>query len=365
MTPMAGTTRTTRTTRTARTIAYAHLHRPSDETYRQLFAVLADITPTVQALPPDAALLDLTGALGYFKQTPADLALLLQVKILARFAIRTTIGIGPNRMLATLAAQTAAPAGTHILPDDPQQIAAFLDPLPLRVLPDIGPKTSHALAKYGLTTVADLRAVPVATLQRITTAGTGRLLAERAHGRDPRTVHPGGPPATLTVRRTFDRDTVDPDATRRALLSSALELGARLRSSGQVAGRLELEVRYADRSGTTRARTLREPTSHTAALQQQIYALHDSLGLQRARQRSLTVRAQGLSPVECAAVQLTFDRRTELRRRLDPVMDRATTRFGPHALTRATVITDRRPPSETPVDRRAAVSGRTFRWPPA
>ena len=336
MTPEAGRTRT---------VAYVHLHRPSEETYRQLFEVLADITPTVQALPPDAALLDLTGALRYFDSTPADLALLLRVKIAARFGIRTTIGIGPNRMLATLAAQTTGPATTHVLPDDPQQIAAFLGPFPLQLLPDVGPKTSRALAKYGLTTVADLRTVPVATLQRITTASTGRLRAERAHGRDPRTVRPGGPPATLSARRAFKRDTVDPDATRRALLSTALELGARLRSSGQVAGRLELEVRYADRSSTTRARTLREPTNHTAALQQQIYDLHDSLGLQRARQRSLTVRAQAVSPVEFAAVQLTFDRRTELRRRLDPIMDRATTRFGPHALTRATIITHKKAPA--------------------
>jgi DNA polymerase-4 len=322
----------------SRTIAYAHLHRPSDETYRQLFAVLTDLTPVVQALPPHGALLDLTGALRYFDSTPADLATLLQVKILARFGIQTTVGIGPNRMLATLAAQTAVPATAHVLPEDPQEITLFLDPFPLQVLPDVGPRTSRALATYGVTTVADLRTVPLATLQRITTAGTGRLLAERAHGRDPRTVRPGGPPATLTARRDFDRDTIDPGTTRRALLSAALELGAQLRGSGQVTGRLELEVRYADRSSTTRARTLREPTAHTAALQRQIHDLHDSLGLQRARQRSLTVRAHALRPVEAASVQLTFDRRAELARRLDPVMDRATARFGPHALTRAALV---------------------------
>ena len=323
---------------TGRTIAYAHLHRPSAETYRQLFAVLADVTPVVQALPPDAALLDLTGALRYFDRTPAELATLLQVKVLARFGIRTTVGIGPNRMLATLAAQTATPAAAHVLPEDPREISVFLDPFPLQVLPDVGRRTSRTLAGYGLTTVADLRAVPLTTLQRITGASTGRLLAERAQGRDPRTVRPGGPPATLTARRAFDRDTVDPDTVRRALLSTALELGAQLRGSGQVTGRLELEVRYADRSATTRARTLREPTDHTAALQQQLHELHDSLGLQRARQRSLTVRAQALRPVEASSVQLTFDRRVELGRRLDPVLDRATTRFGPHALTRAALV---------------------------
>ena len=322
----------------ARTIAHVHLHRPAEETYRQAFTVLADVTPVVQALLPDAALLDLTGALRYFDRTPTDLAKLLQLKILARFGVHTTVGIGPNRMLATLAAQTATPTTVRIVPDERQEITAFLGPLPVQALPDVGSKTSTALATYGLATVADLRTVPVPTLQRITTASTGRLLSERAHGRDSRTVQPGGPPVVLIVRRDFDRDTVDAEATRRSLLSCALELAARLRGSGQVAGRLELEVRFADRSTTTRTRTLREATDHTFTVQQQLHDLHAGLGLQRARLRGLTVRAQGLRPVETASVQLTFDRRTELRRRLDPVIDRATTRFGPGSLTRAALI---------------------------
>ena len=321
-----------------RTIAYVHLHRPSEETYRQVFTVLADLSPVVQALPPDAALLDLTGALRYFDRTPADLGKLLQVKVLARFGIRTTVGIGPNRMLATLAAQTAVPTTARIVPDERHEITAFLDPLPVRALPDIGSRTSTALAAYGLTTVAELRPVPVPTLQRITGVGLGRLLAERAQGRDPRAVQPGGPPAVLTARRDFGRDTVDPDATGQALLSCALELAAHLRGSGQVAGRLELEVRFADRSATTRTRTLREATDHTATVQSLLHDLYAGFGLQRARLRTLIVRAQGLRPVETASVQLTFDRRTELRRRLDPVIDRAATRFGPGTLTRAALI---------------------------
>lgn len=325
-------------TRTTRTIAYVHLHRPSEETYEQLFAVLADLTPVVQALPPSAALLDLTGALRYFDRTPAALAALLQLRVLARFGVRSTVGIGPNRMLATLAAQTAAPEAVHVLPDDPRAITDFLGPLPVQVLPGVGPKTSRALVKYGLTTVADLRTVPLASVQRITTAGAGRLLVERAHGHDPRTVHPGAPPAHLTARRDFDRDTLDSDATRAALLSCALEVGARLRADGQVTGRLELEIRFADRSTTSRARALREATDHTATLQHRIHDLYNGLGLQRARLRAMSIRAQDLRPVESATVQLSLDPQVNLRRRLDAVADRAAHRFGPGALTRAALL---------------------------
>ncbi|GHE25298.1 hypothetical protein GCM10018781_76560 [Kitasatospora indigofera] len=38
----------------------------SFEAYAELFTVLADVSPVVQALPPDGALMGVTGALGYF-----------------------------------------------------------------------------------------------------------------------------------------------------------------------------------------------------------------------------------------------------------------------------------------------------------
>jgi DNA polymerase-4 len=316
-------------------IVYAHFHQCEQEIYRQLFAPMGDLTPVVQALPPQAALLDLSGAVRYFDLHPTDLAQLLQLRVLARFGVTTTLGIGPNRLLATLAAHTVDRGNIEQIPDDPQAITAFLAPLPVRALPDVGPALERTLASYGLTTLADLHALPLPTLQRITSTATGRLLAERAAGRDPRTVQPQGPPATINAHRTFDHDTTSPHTTRRALLAVAVELGARLRTSGQVTRRLDLEVRYADRTTTTRSRTLTEATDHTATLQQSLYALFDSLALQRARLRSIAVRAQGLAPVESASVQLTFDRPTELKRTLEPTIDRVLARFGAQALTPA------------------------------
>ncbi|MEZ0092501.1 hypothetical protein [Streptacidiphilus sp. EB129] len=319
-------------------IVYAHFHRCQEEIYRQLFAPMEDLTPVVQALPPDAALLDLSGATRYFDLHPTDLAQLLQLRVQARYGVTTTLGIGPNRLIATLAAQTTDPGTIHQIPNDPTAITTLLDPLPVRALPDVGPAVERTLAGYGLTTISDLRTVPLPTLQRMTGATTGRLIAERVTGTDPRTVQPQGPPASISARRTFEHDTTNPTATRRAALSIAVELGARLRTSGQVTRRMDLEVRYADRTTTTRSRTLPEATDHTATLQQTAYTLLDSLALQRARLRAITVRVHGLAPSESASVQLTFDQRTELKRSLEPTVDRAIARFGAPALRPASLV---------------------------
>ncbi|MFJ2810556.1 DNA polymerase thumb domain-containing protein [Kitasatospora sp. NPDC087271] len=335
------------------TILHLRFHCASFETYRELFTVLGDITPIVQALPPDGALLNLAGATRYFGQSPAELADRLQTRLAARYGLISTGGVGPSRMLATLAVDTAAPGTVRMLPDDPAELEHFLRSRQVRALPGVGPALERSLVRYGIETIGGLADLPLATVQRIAGASTGRLLHERAHGTDRRTVSPAGPPATITSAQRFDRDVLDPAEVRRALLAAAADLGARLRVAGQVARTVELQVTYADRSATTRSRTLREPTAHTPALQQTLYGLFSALGLQRARVRVVIARVGELTDGAGTAEQLTFDRSIEDARTLEPVIDRTSRRFGTGAVRPAALLAPRRRPS--PSD---AVSGR-------
>ncbi|GAA1270385.1 hypothetical protein GCM10009665_68380 [Kitasatospora nipponensis] len=329
------------TTGSPTAILHLRFHRAGFETYRELFTVLGDITPVVQALPPDGALLDLSGATRYFKQSPAQLADRLQTRLAARYGLVSTGGIGPNRMLATLAADAATPGTVRVLPGDPAERERFLRGRPVRALPGVGPALERSLVRYGIGTVGDLADLPPATVQRIAGTSTGRLLHERAHGTDRRTVRPAGPPATITSARRFERDVLDPAEVRRALLAAATDLGARLRVARQVARTVELQVTYADRSTTTRSRTLREPTAHTPALQEALYGLFAALGLQRARVRTVTARVGELTAAVGTAEQLTFDRAVENARTLEPVLDSAGRRFGLGTVRPATLLARR------------------------
>ncbi|MFE2911399.1 DNA polymerase Y family protein [Kitasatospora indigofera] len=316
-----------------RAILQLRFAEPSFETYRELFGVLADVSPVVQALPPDAALIDITGALKFFRRTPQGMADLLQTRLVARYGIQAAIGGGSTRQLAAMACDTCRPGQIRVLdPEDPPAAAAFLRSRPVEALPGVGPVLTRALLRYGVRYVGDLADLPLATLQRIAGASTGRLLHDRAHGHDPRPVATGGPPASITGTRAFDRDVLDPDQVRRALLDLAGDLGHRLRTSAQTCRRVELQVTFADRSHTTRSRTLKEPTSHSPALTEALYAMFASLGLQRARIRAVTARLGHLAAAEHGYVQLTLDAVTEDRRRLEPVLDKAARRFGTGAV---------------------------------
>ncbi|MGW5478922.1 DNA polymerase Y family protein [Streptomyces sp. NPDC004008] len=302
-----------------------------------LLGLLEEFTPVVEALPPDGALADLRGAERYFGRDAAELAALIRVRALAHHGVDCAIGAGPGPMLARMALREAAPGAVHVVPEAPGAVREFLDGLPVRALPGVGGVTARTLCEYGLDTVGKVAAAPLSTVQRLVGARAGRELHERANGVDRGRVVPNAVSASLAAERPFTRDELDPARHRRALLSAAEELGSRLRNLERVSRTLTLTVRYADRSSTTRSRTLAEPTAHSAALTAEAYRMYEALGLQRARVRAIALRAEGLTPAEQAPHQLTFDPVDEKVRRLEEVADRARARFGPRAVMPGTL----------------------------
>ncbi|MCH5674060.1 DNA polymerase Y family protein [Streptomyces gilvus] len=297
-----------------------------------LLGLLEEFTPVVEALPPDAALADLRGAERYFGRGAVELASVIRVRALALYGVDCVIGAGPGPMLARVALGAARPGVTCEVPGDPEGIAEFLADLPVGALPGVGTATARTLSEYGLDTLGRVAAAPLSTLQRLVGARTGRELHEKANGVDRGRVVPNGVSRSLATERPFERDELDPDRHRRALLSAAEELGARLRALDKVCRTLTLTVRYADRSSTTRTRTLKEPTAHSAALTRTAYGMYEALGLQRARVRALALRAESLTPADQASYQLTFDPVDEKVRRIEQTADRIRAKFGPGAV---------------------------------
>jgi nucleotidyltransferase/DNA polymerase involved in DNA repair len=306
---------------------------PDDEAaLPELLGLLEEFTPVVEALPPDGALADLRGAERYFGRDAVELAAVIRVRALALHGVDCVIGAGPGPMLARVALRDARPGVTRAVPEHPDGIAEFLADRPVTVLPGVGPATARTLCDYGLDTLGRVAAAPLSTLQRLIGAKAARELHEKANGIDRGRVVPNAVSRSLATERPFVRDELSPDRHRRALLSAAEELGSRLRALDKVCGTLTLTVRYADRTATTRTRTLKEPTAHSPALTRTAYDMYESLGLQRARVRAFVLRAEGLSPAEQASYQLVFDPVDEKVRRVEEVADRVRAKFGPRAV---------------------------------
>lgn len=306
------------------------------EPWRILAELLEDVTPVVEARPPDAVLADVRGSTRYFGRDAVELARMVRVRALARYGLECTVGVAASPMLARMAAQDGAPGAVRWVGDDPAEVSAFLRARPVAALEGVGPATARTLCAYGLDSVGRVAEVEEAVLLRILGTRKGHLLHERARGVDRRPVVPNAPTRSLSADHRFDRHELDAEVRRRALLGLCGDLGRRLRTAEQVARALTLTVRYADRSVTTRTRALPEPTAHTPALADLTHALHDALGLQRARVCALSLRAEDLTAAALSHRQLSFGDRAENARRLESVVDRITARWpgaaGPAAL---------------------------------
>ncbi|KAB1976845.1 hypothetical protein F8144_43385 [Streptomyces triticiradicis] len=312
--------------------------------------LLENITPQVQMIEPDTAVLDLTGALPYFQRDARGLSELIQLRTLAHLGLHSAAGTGPTRMLAAMACALTDPGRCTVIPDSPEAITGFLRPRPVRELPGVGTRTAATLADYGLHTVGDLADIPQTTLQRLLGARWGRTLHERAYGHDTTAVDSIPAQAGMSCEHRFDRDELDPAQHRRALIALADNLGTRLRAAGQITIGMTCTVRYADASSTCRSRTLPEPTQHTALLARTAYTLYESFGLQRARVRSIALRTDTLRPDGRATRQLTLDNSDDRPLVIEAVADRARARarYGQQVLYPATLALTKAPTADRP-----------------
>lgn len=324
-------------------VLYIHFHGGiGEELYSRLLALLAEYTPVVQALPPDAALADVGGSLRYFGVDAAALAERMRARTGGLYSVRATVGIAANPLLARMVAADGPPSAVRTLPDDIDAVTAFLAGKPAAALHGVGPATARILASYGLDSVDRIAAAPLGTLQRILGTSAGRRLHDAARGIDPIPVTPTAPPRSLSAEHRFDHDELDPARQRAALLRLTDDLGLRLRGEARVARALTLALRYADRTTTTRTRRLPEPTAHTRVLTTAAYGLHGRLGLQRARVRAVFLRAEELTTAELATRQLSFDPADDKARRIEAVADRARARFG-HGMVQPAAAVVHRP----------------------
>jgi DNA polymerase IV len=206
----------------------------------------------------------------------------------------------------------------------------------------VGEKTADLLHRLGLMTVGDVAHTPLTTLQRAVGVSMAGQLHRLAWGEDRRVVTArrghDDPDKSMGADETFGRDTDDQAVLLREILRLSAKVASRMRTA-QVAGRtVTLKVRFADFTTITRSKTRGEATDVTQEIYQTAADLFTALGLQRARVRLVGVRVEGLMPRQAVQRQLVLGEREHGWSAADGAVDRATRRYGPHAVRPATLL---------------------------
>jgi DNA polymerase-4 len=217
----------------------------------------------------------------------------------------------------------------------PDEVQAFLDPLPVERLWGVGRVAGQGLHQLGAHTIAQLHRLPLATL-RDRFGSSGEHLWELAQGRDDRPVVPDHEAKSISHETTFAVDIDDPETLRAWLLELTDQVARRLRRHGLRARTVHVKVRLADFRLVTRSATLPGPTHATGELWSAAIALLDAwLAETRRPVRLLGMGASGLAAGDQMQMQL-FDQPEHARQsRLDDVTDAIRDRFGAGAIRRA------------------------------
>jgi len=169
---------------------------------RQIFTLFRQVSPLVQGLSLDEAYLDVTEQASSNRQF-VELGRAIKRQIRDQVGLTASVGLGPNKLVAKIASDLGKPDGLVLV--RPDQVQATLDPLPVRSISGIGPRTGEALASLGIRTIAQLRQAPPELLAPVFGRFVTRM-QQRAAGIDPRPVEPVSQYKSISAEETFDQD---------------------------------------------------------------------------------------------------------------------------------------------------------------
>jgi DNA polymerase-4 len=183
----------------------------------------------------------------------------------------------------------------------PGSEAAFLAPLPLRVLPGIGPRADERLRGAGIETIGALAALD--DDHPLLRGKVGALIRDRARGIDPRPLEVSTERISISHEETFERDVGDPERLHEELRRMAGRLAEHLRGRGQTARTVTTKLRYPDFAIRTRSTSLTAGTDDADRIGELACALLDrALGDRPGPLRLVGVGVSGLA--EHAQLQL-------------------------------------------------------------
>ena len=222
-------------------IFLANRHYVYSEYSYKVFAILRQYSPEVQAISIDEGVVDLTGTeklLGRPLQTADRIIRHIEQEL----GLPSSGGISSHRVVSKIAATLAKPQGLIFVAAGDE--TSFLAPLPVELVPGIGPKTQKDLLRRGIRTIGDLM-----------DSGSGSHYLDLGQGDHRQRSHEH----SIGNETTFE-PLKDIEQLERILWQLVEEVGGRLRKENTYARCLVVKIRYSDFHTITRSHTLSSPT---------------------------------------------------------------------------------------------------------
>ncbi len=316
---------------------------PNHTMYREhsqaLMKHLSDICPDIEQVSIDECYMDYTPIESKYT-SPETAAAIIKDSVYEKFGFTVNVGISDRKVLAKMASDFKKPNLVHTLYH--HEIQTKLWPLPVSSLYMCGHSSVEALHKLGIITIGDLAKTDVNIL-KAHLKSHGTTLWEYANGIDSSVV--GVQPVKMkgignSITLTQDAETKE-DAYL-ALLSLAESVGSRVRASGELAGMVSTEIKYATFQSVSHQTTLDVPSDSTDTIYRTACKLFDELW-DGTPIRLLGIRTSKLIPnTEPTQLNLfdlhTTSPKSEKHKKLDMALDSLRGKYGDDIIKRGSLL---------------------------
>jgi DNA polymerase IV (DinB-like DNA polymerase) len=179
---------------------YEHI---SDEIMR----ILEGYTDVFEQVGIDEAFLDVTEKTDGSFEAARNLVMRMKEDVKNEVGITFSVGLGPNKLVAKIAADSQKPNGLTIV--RPEEVEQFLSPLPVNRLVGVGRKIAAKMAELGIKSIGDLANYSVQSLVQVFGKKLGVYFHNAASGADDEPVKEKAEAISISRIATLKENTRD------------------------------------------------------------------------------------------------------------------------------------------------------------
>lgn len=311
-------------------------HRKYKEYSDRLMKLLSEYSPEIVQYSIDECFLRYVPgtdceAQALRAQAVAD-AFKIKDRICRELLFTVNIGISENKLLAKMASDFEKPDKVHTL--FPEEIQKKMWPLPVSELFMVGRATAEKLRLLGIKTIGDLAKTDVGILTAHLKSH-GKTIWEFANGIEGTPIDGRAHTENKGIGNmtTLSQDLSDKTEIFEVLRELAEKVAGRLRASGQQAGLVCVEIKYADFTKATHQMQLLSPTNVSDTIYRAACRLFEEVW-KGYPVRLLGIRTSKLSKTGQQQMNLFDMAKSEKMQKLDKALDEIRERYGASAIVR-------------------------------
>ena len=307
--------------------------RGSSGVYSKFSDMVTDIikeeSPLFEKSSIDEFYVDVTGMDKFFGTY--QWAKELREKIIRETMLPISFGLSINKTVSKVGTTEAKPNNFINIPDGFEK--NFLAPLSVKKIPMVGTKTYQLLRSMGIEKVKTVQEMPVQLMESVM-GKNGIALWKKAQGVDNTPVIAWHERKSISMERTFEKDSTDVIKMKSILTSMAENLSYQLRVGNKLTACVSIKIRYSDFQTYSKQRRIHY-TSLDHTLIQTTLELFDLLYQRRVLIRLIGVR---FSHLVGGSYQMRLFEDSEKLIKLYQSMDKIRNRYGQKAVKRAVTM---------------------------